>query len=79
MEIRLREAEVVALAYHRAAKGDAWSALVAAIADALTDLGDAERRLDWQDRLISRGYARCWTGLSGPVVPPPPGAAVTQE
>lgn len=57
----LKEAEVIAMAYHRAAQGDAWGALVAAITDALVDLDAAERRLARQDRLISRGYARGWT------------------
>ncbi len=57
----LKEAEVIAAAYHRAAQGDAWGALVAAITDALVDLDAAERCLARQDRLISRGYARGWT------------------
>jgi len=61
-DLRLTEAETIALAYHRAARGDAWSALVAAIADALIDLDEAERRAAQQGRLISRGYARCRTG-----------------
>ena len=59
----LREAEAIAIAYHRAAQGDAWRALVAAIADALVDLDAVEQRLARQDRLISRGYARGWTAL----------------
>ncbi|KNY24190.1 hypothetical protein [Methylobacterium sp. ARG-1] len=63
-EIRLTEAEAIALAYHRAARGDAWSALVAAIADALVDLDDAEQRAAKQGRLISRGYARCCIGAN---------------
>jgi len=58
----LKEAEAIAVAYHRAAQGDAWAALVAAITDALIDLDAAERRIARQDRLISRGYARGWTG-----------------
>ncbi|MEE7446493.1 hypothetical protein MRF4_00815 [Methylobacterium radiotolerans] len=57
-EIRLREAETIAVAYRRAAKGDAWTALVAAIADALVDLDALEQRLARQGRLISPGYAR---------------------
>jgi hypothetical protein len=61
-EVRLTEAEVIALAYHRAARGDAWIALVAAIADALVDLEAAEQRVVLQGRLISRGYARCRIG-----------------
>jgi hypothetical protein len=63
-EIRLTEAEAIALAYHRAARGDAWNALVAAITDALTDLDAVERRAAQQSRLISRGYARCRTGAT---------------
>ncbi|WP_342112225.1 hypothetical protein [Methylobacterium sp. SI9] len=54
---------MIAIAYHRAAQGDAWRALVAAIADALVDLDAVEQRLARQDRLISRGYARGWTAL----------------
>lgn len=65
------EAEVIAAAYQRAARGDAWRALVAAIADALADLDAAERRIARQDRLISRGYARGWTGAGTG----PPGSA----
>ncbi|WP_375463054.1 hypothetical protein [uncultured Methylobacterium sp.] len=57
-EVRLTEAEVIALAYHRAARGDPWSALVSAIEDALSDLAEAERRTMQRDRLISRGYVR---------------------
>ena len=64
VEIRLTEAEAIALAYHRAARGDAWNALVAAITDALIDLGEAERHAARQGRLISRGYARGRTGVS---------------
>ncbi|MCJ2072029.1 hypothetical protein MKK75_25045 [Methylobacterium sp. J-030] len=59
-----REAEVIACAYHRAARGDLWGALVAAITDALVDLDAAERRIARQDQLISRGYARGWTGAA---------------
>jgi|GEM_PF-1540142 len=76
VEIRPREAEVIAFAYHRAARGDAWAALVAAISDALTDLDAAESRVARQAQLISRGYARCQTGagavsrISGPDRPP---------
>ena len=58
----LGEAEGIAVAYHRAAQGDAWAALVAAITDALADLDAAERCIARQERLISRGYARGWTG-----------------
>jgi len=58
VEIRLTEAERIALAYHRAARGDAWAALVRAIEDALADLTEAERRTMQRDRLISHGYVR---------------------
>ena len=58
VEIRLTEAEAIALAYHRAARGDAWAALVRAIEDALADLAEAERRTLQRDSLISRGYVR---------------------
>jgi hypothetical protein len=61
VEIRLTEAEAIALAYHRAARGDAWAALVQAIGDALADLAEAERRTMRRDRLISRGYIRATT------------------
>ena len=56
------EAETIACAYHRAARGDTWGALVAAITDALADLDAAEQRIARQSPLISRGYARGWTG-----------------
>ena len=52
------EAERIAAAYARAADGDTWAALVQAVADALTDLAEAERRSLRHDRLISRGYVR---------------------
>ncbi|GJD47189.1 hypothetical protein AFCDBAGC_5075 [Methylobacterium cerastii] len=58
VEIRLTEAETIALAYRRAARGDAWAALVQAIEDALSDLAEAERRSLRRDRLVSRGYVR---------------------
>ena len=58
VEIRPSEAETIALAYHRAADGDAWAALVRAIEDALADLDEAQRRAAAQGRLVSRGYAR---------------------
>ena len=58
LEIRLTEAETIALAYRQAARGDAWTALVRAIEDALLDLAKAERRSLRRDRLISRGYVR---------------------
>jgi 3-methyladenine DNA glycosylase/8-oxoguanine DNA glycosylase len=65
VEMCLREAETIALAYHRAARGDAWHALVAAVADALVDLAEAERCIARQGQLISHGYARGRTGASG--------------
>ncbi|KQO77865.1 hypothetical protein [Methylobacterium sp. Leaf88] len=58
MDIRLREEETNALAYHRAARGDAWAALVQAVEDAPGGLAEAERRTAPQRRLISRGYIR---------------------
>ena len=57
-EIRLTEAEAIALAYRRAARGDAWAALVRAIEDALSDLVETEHRAMRRERLISHGYAR---------------------
>ncbi|TGD96266.1 hypothetical protein [Methylobacterium nonmethylotrophicum] len=54
--------ETIAAAYLMAAGGDAALALRRAIADALADLGEAERRTRQRDRLISRGYVR-----AGPV------------
>ncbi|KQQ20130.1 hypothetical protein ASF53_23685 [Methylobacterium sp. Leaf123] len=50
--------EDIARAYLVTAKGDAEAALHAAIADALADLCEAERRTFRQDQLISRGYVR---------------------
>ncbi|SEP35248.1 hypothetical protein SAMN04487843_11299 [Methylobacterium sp. ap11] len=50
--------ETIAVAYLTAADGDAGVALRRAIADALADLGEAERRTRQRDRLISRGYVR---------------------
>lgn len=58
VEIRLTEAETIALAYRRAARGDAWAALVLAIEDALVDLAEVERRSLRRDRLVSHGYVR---------------------
>lgn len=54
----LDEAEGVALAYHQAARGDAWAALVAMARDALADRGALEERLRACDRRVSRGYVR---------------------
>ena len=61
VEIHPSEAKGIAAAYLRAADGDARAALVQAISDALTDLDAAEQRLVEQRRLISRGYAYCFT------------------
>ena len=58
VEIRLTEAETIALAYRRAARGDAWIALVQVVEDALADLAEAERRSLRRDRLVSHGYVR---------------------
>ena len=52
------EAERIADVYLAAASGDARAALVEAIADALADLCEAERRTAQRDRLVSRGYVR---------------------
>ena len=52
------EAERIASAYCAAAGGDARIALVHAVADALADLAEAERRAHQRDRLISKGYVR---------------------
>ncbi|AWN35884.1 hypothetical protein [Methylobacterium radiodurans] len=57
-DVLLTEAETIALAYRKAAHGDAWAALVRAIEDALSDLAEAERRSLRRDRLISRGFIR---------------------
>src|SRR6476619_6374969 len=73
-EIRLREAVVIAVAYHRDAHGDAWAALVAAIADALVDLDAMEQYLARQGRLISQGYARGWPGTPATHEPHPSGS-----
>ena len=50
--------ETIALAYLEAARQDAQAAIRHVIADALTDLCEAERRSLRRDRLISRGYVR---------------------
>ena len=54
--------ETIATAYLADAGGDAALALRRAIADALADLGEAERRTRQQDRLISQGYVRARSG-----------------
>ncbi|MCJ2051979.1 hypothetical protein [Methylobacterium sp. J-070] len=50
--------EAISAAYLGFAGGDAGIALRCAIADALSDLMDAERRTRERSRLISRGYIR---------------------
>lgn len=50
--------EAIATAYLEQAGGDRDEALRQAIADALADLCEAERRTRQAERLISRGYAR---------------------
>ncbi len=52
------EVERIAAAYVQAAHGNLRAALGSAIADALADLAEAERRSLQRDRLISRGYVR---------------------
>lgn len=58
VDIRLTEAEAIALHYYQSAHRDGWTALVQAITDALADLDVAERHATAQGRLISHGYAR---------------------
>ena len=58
VDIRLTEAEAIALHYYRAAHRHGWTALVQAIADALADLDAAEQHAVDQGRLVSHGYAR---------------------
>ncbi|SDA19492.1 hypothetical protein SAMN02799622_02268 [Methylobacterium sp. UNC378MF] len=50
--------EAISAAYLGFAGGDAGIALRCAIADALSDLMEAERRTRERSRLISRGYIR---------------------
>jgi hypothetical protein len=50
--------EAISAAYLGFAGGDAGIALRCAIADALSDLMEAERRTRERSRLISRGYVR---------------------
>lgn len=50
--------EDIAQAYLRTTHGDLSLALRSAIADALADLVEAERRCNERNRLISRGYVR---------------------
>lgn len=64
VDIRLTEAEAIALHYYQAAHRDGWTALVHAIADALADLDAAERRVADSGRLVSHGYARGRVGVA---------------
>ncbi len=72
--------EAIAAAYVHEAGGDPKEALRAAIADALADLTEWERRTRRAERLVSRGYARGRIesgdppggGGPGPVVRPEP-------
>lgn len=50
--------EAISAAYLGSSGGDAGIALRCAIADALSDLLEAERRTRERSRLISRGYVR---------------------
>jgi len=50
--------EAISSAYLGFAGGDAGIALRCAVADALSDLMEAERRTRERSRLISRGYIR---------------------
>lgn len=57
VEVRASEAEQIAYAY-RLAHGDAWTAIVRVVEDALANLAEAERNVVSRERLISRGYVR---------------------
>lgn len=57
--------EAIAEAYVREADGDPERALRAAIADALADLTEWERRTRRAERLVSRGFARGRVGGEG--------------
>ena len=59
--------DAISLAYLGFADGDAGIALRCAIADALSDLMDAERRTRERSRLISRGYIRESPATAAPV------------
>jgi hypothetical protein len=54
----LTKAEEIAQDDPALAYDDPWAVLVQVLADALADLGQAERRSPQQRRLISRGYIR---------------------
>ncbi|GJE12562.1 MULTISPECIES: hypothetical protein [Methylobacterium] len=56
--------EAITAAYLGSSGGDAGIALRCAIADALSDLMEAERRTRERSRLISRGYVRGGPGAS---------------
>lgn len=58
VDIRMSEAETIALAYLRDAKGDRWEALVRLAEDALGDLASAEAAIRERGRQVSRGYVR---------------------
>ncbi|CAO4192377.1 hypothetical protein [Methylorubrum extorquens] len=58
VEVRRKEAEVIAEAYRNEHRGDDCAALVTAIADALADLAAAEERAEATRRQVSRGYVR---------------------
>ncbi|MDH2308199.1 hypothetical protein [Methylobacterium brachiatum] len=59
--------DAISRAYLGFADGDAGIALRRAIADALSDLMDAERRTRERSRLISRGYIRESPATAAPV------------
>ncbi len=58
-----RNVDAIAAAYIHSAQGDCLKALQLAIADALADLLEAERRTLHAARLVSHGYARGEFGL----------------
>ncbi len=70
--------EAIAEAYVREARGDPERALRAAIADALADLTEWERRTRRAERLVSRGFARGRIG-SGEGPDGGPGARVVER
>lgn len=57
-EVALSEAETVALAYLRDARGDRWAALVRLAEDALGDLDTAEAAIRARGRQVSHGFVR---------------------
>ena len=58
--------EAIASAYLIEAGGDLAAALRRAIADALADLTEMERRTQQAERLVSRGYLRMQNNAVGP-------------